>query len=178
MKFDNPYFDLLLDFDGSNIKYLIVGGYAAILYGANRMTSDMDIIVDLETDNLKMSLSVLGKNHFFLSHPYIKENELTPENILQWKKEKNMKALRFENKLHPFLMVDIILDLPEDFDFLYKNRLQKREGKYTLSFIGKKDLIKMKSKAGRLQDYQDNFSMTGEAAWLEKIKEKYSNEKK
>ncbi len=178
MESENLYFDILSGLEEKNVRYLIVGGYAAILFGANRMTNDMDIIVDLQVDNLKACFDVLKANHFLLFHPYIKENEVTPEKILKWKIEKNMKALRFESKLQPFLMVDIILDLPKDFDLLYENRFQKKAGKSSLTFIGKEDLIEMKSMAGRLRDYQDNFSITGEAIWLEKMKEKYSNDKR
>jgi hypothetical protein len=177
METKNPYINIFQDFQANNIKYLVVGGYAALFYGTNRMTIDMDIIVDLKMKNLKGCLNVLKKNGFMLSHPYIKESDLNPKNILIWIREKNMKALRFENKSKPFLMFDIVLDLPKAFGQLYSNGLKHETEKSSLYFIGKEDLIDMKAKAGRLQDYQDNFAMTGNAAWLGKIKEKFASEK-
>ena len=175
MEPSNPYFEIFSEFEKSGLEYLIVGGYAAILYGAARMTKDMDIIVDLKTPNLTKCLDILRQNNFILSHQHVGEEDVSSENILKWKSEKNMKALRFENNSQPFLMIDMILDFPGDFPKLYENRLQKKVEERSLCFMGKKDLIEMKSMAGRLQDFQDNFSMTGEVIWLDKIREKYAN---
>jgi len=35
------------------VRYLLAGGIAVNLYGIERATADIDIIVDLEDDNLK-----------------------------------------------------------------------------------------------------------------------------
>jgi len=39
----------------SEIPYMVVGGFAAIFYGEPRLTLDVDIVVDMRTEHIKIS---------------------------------------------------------------------------------------------------------------------------
>ena len=43
----------------NKIRYLVVGGIAVNLYGIERATADIDLVVDLEDRNLKRFVSVI-----------------------------------------------------------------------------------------------------------------------
>ena len=40
------FFDILLTLDRIDVPYMIIGGFAAAIYGNNRTTYDIDIVVD------------------------------------------------------------------------------------------------------------------------------------
>lgn len=47
-----------------NVEYVIVGGIAVLAYGTPRTTMDADIIIQMDTKNLKMFAKYLADNHF------------------------------------------------------------------------------------------------------------------
>lgn len=46
------------------IRYLLIGGYAAILYGVERATFDIDIAILSQSSEIKKTLSLLSKLKF------------------------------------------------------------------------------------------------------------------
>lgn len=51
--------------NGEGVKYLLIGGYAVILYGGARTTKDIDLLVDSGEENIrktKKALAVLPDN--------------------------------------------------------------------------------------------------------------------
>ncbi len=42
------------------IKYMLIGGYAAILYGVKRATFDIDIAIALSQDNIRKTTALLS----------------------------------------------------------------------------------------------------------------------
>lgn len=47
------FFDILLTLDRINAPYMIIGGFAAAIYGNNRTTYDIDIVVDLNERHIQ-----------------------------------------------------------------------------------------------------------------------------
>jgi len=41
------YFDIIKAFEDLNVPYVIIGAYAAAVFGSTRVTYDIDIVVDL-----------------------------------------------------------------------------------------------------------------------------------
>ncbi len=46
------------------IKYLLIGGFAAVLYGVPRSTFDIDIAISLDSDGISKTTSLLSKLGF------------------------------------------------------------------------------------------------------------------
>ena len=44
----NLLIDVFKSFQKYNVKYLVIGGIAAVLYGVHRATFDLVIVIDLE----------------------------------------------------------------------------------------------------------------------------------
>jgi hypothetical protein len=48
--------DLARELDRAHVRYLIVGGVAVVAHGYVRLTTDLDLVLDLETENIRLAL--------------------------------------------------------------------------------------------------------------------------
>jgi hypothetical protein len=91
---------LLVD---NNIKFILIGGYAAIIHGSTMVTNDIDILMPFEKNNLKNLLIAL-KN----IHPLHQENK---KPLIKTADElSNFKNLHLNTDIGP---IDILGDMPE-----------------------------------------------------------------
>jgi hypothetical protein len=51
---------MVLGLQRANIRFVVIGGYAAMVHGSPRVTNDVDICYDREPDNLKRLAEVLA----------------------------------------------------------------------------------------------------------------------
>ncbi len=52
--------DVIKALNNRNVDYILIGGYAVILYGMPRLTQDLDIIVQMSHENLKSFRNALN----------------------------------------------------------------------------------------------------------------------
>ncbi len=52
--------DVIKALNNKNVDYILIGGYAVILYGMPRLTQDLDIIVQMSHENLKSFRNALN----------------------------------------------------------------------------------------------------------------------
>ncbi len=57
----NRLTEVLKSFQEHDVRYLIIGGIAAVLYGVPRATFDLDILIDATPDNAERLLSAMGE---------------------------------------------------------------------------------------------------------------------
>ena len=55
----NRLTDVFKSFQKYNVKYLVIGGIAAVLYGVPRATFDLDIIIEASKENARCLLEAL-----------------------------------------------------------------------------------------------------------------------
>jgi len=61
----NPDFrEFIGSLNDNGVRYLVVGGYAVALHGYPRYTKDIDISVELESDNASKIIHALGQFGF------------------------------------------------------------------------------------------------------------------
>jgi hypothetical protein len=53
-----PFFEALND---TQVRYVVVGGLATVLHGYARLTADIDLMVDLESAELRKGIDALTK---------------------------------------------------------------------------------------------------------------------
>jgi hypothetical protein len=149
------YFDIFSELNNAKVQFLIVGGLAVNLYGAPRVTQDIDIMIALDRENVghfNMVLKKLG---------YVPRVAVDPEGLAdqairdRWIKEKNMKAFSYFHQKDSYKVVDVVLFSPIDFKTARTRQTVKQVSGVPLPLIGIDDLITMKESSGREQDLSD-----------------------
>ncbi len=51
---------IIKSFNKHKIEYLLIGGFAAVLYGVPRSTFDIDIAISLESKNISRAIALLS----------------------------------------------------------------------------------------------------------------------
>ena len=132
--------DLYASFASQDVKYLVTEGVAAILHGVNRMTVDVDVLIEATPENAEAALKALGE--IGLGTALL----TTPEELL------SQQVTIFED----VLPVDIHTWTPGiDFDQAWSRRRVEVLHGVTVSLLSAEDLIASKEAAGRPQDLED-----------------------
>lgn len=164
------FIEIFSTLNKEGVRYLVVGGIAVNLYGIERATADIDLVIDLEEDNLNRFVKAIKKLGFKPKVP-VKIEDLPNKEIRdRWVKEKDMKVFSLFDPKNPFFLLDVFVEMPFDFQKVYKAKKGIRVGRIYIPLIPLKDLIIMKEKTGRPQDIADVF-------YLKKIKKEMKDEK-
>lgn len=143
------------EFNKAKIKYLVVGGVAVNLYGYMRYTGDLDILLLLDKDNLEKTEKIMKKLGYGMRLP-VDIKALSDEKLVKkWLKEKNMTAYSFFPPVGNPIMLDILVEESLRFEKVVKNRVLRKMNKLIVPVVSIQDLIKMKRRANREQDYTD-----------------------
>lgn len=154
----------------ARVKYMLAGGIAVNLYGIERATADMDIVVLLDENNL---LRLVGMSERLGLKPKIPVNIadiVDPEKRRVWIKEKGMKVFSLYDSKNPFLILDVLIDFKFNFNEVYKRRKKIRLDDTTISVVPLDVLMAMKKETSRPQDRADVF-------YLGKIAGEWQDEK-
>jgi hypothetical protein len=148
---------------------MVAGGIAVNLYGIERATADIDIILDLEGENLLKFVEVAKKLGLKPRVPVKLEDFIDPEKRLSWITDKGMKVFSLYDPENCFFVLDVFVEMPFNFNEAYKQRKKMKFEDTAIPIVSMKDLIEMKKKAGRPQDRADVF-------YLEKILKEWKDE--
>ena len=131
-------------------KYILIGGHAVSIYGFPRNTIDIDIVVPYDVKNTERLIRILSGLGY--------KNVTTKDGVLL----SDIYALS-PLELHRYgtvtmsgttlWMVDVLFT--HKFDVLYKASRIVHYERIPIRVVGLKDLIDMKTKAGRPQDIID-----------------------
>jgi hypothetical protein len=141
------------------VHYLVTGGIAVNLYGISRATADIDLIVDLETANIKRFISAAKELGLKPKLPLKLEDLMIEEKRLEWKQKRNMVVFSLFDPKSPFFLLDVFVDIPFDFDTVYNKREKIKAGNVVIPVIPITYLIRMKEKTGRPQDRSDVYHL-------------------
>jgi len=133
--------ELLSILERHDVRYLVIGGYAVMLYSEPRWTKDLDIWIALDAANAKAVFSALREFGAPLSG-------LTEEDFAA--------PGYFYQMGNPPLRLDIMMDIPGgDFELAWTRRNTIDLGGTAVHFINREDLIAVKLASGRDQDIMD-----------------------
>jgi hypothetical protein len=149
------YEEILRALNVERIRYLVVGGIAVILHGVPRDTADLDIMPDFDQGNMLRLVKVLGKLGLKPVIPEPPEAIANPENRARWIREKHMKVLTFQDFELAFRTVDVFVRHPVPFERAYACRRRVKLLSTVVPIAAEKDLIRMKTEAGRTRDLYD-----------------------
>lgn len=153
---NDPLLRLIQSLSRKRVKFLVVGGMAAVLYGVERATFDLDILVSKEDPNLQALLKVLKSAGFrtVWKLPKRSEKPISPAPIgkIQPRHMSRAWALRFINSE----TVDVLLYASEKvFNLFWKHRRKIKFRGIVIPCPHLRDLISLKRWAGRPRDLYD-----------------------
>ena len=140
------YEKILTSFNNNNVEYLIVGGIAVTLYGADRTTKDLDIWVKTTDENLeKIKASFIGLGFSEINiHEAIKRIQ-NGETIIVPDTEENLFKVDILGLFSSFIQ----------FETAYNQKTEMKLGSINASIISLGHLIESKIHAGRDKDLFD-----------------------
>ena len=136
---------------------MVAGGIAVNLYGIERATADIDIVVNLEKKNLSKFIRVAKKLGLKPKVPVTLNDFADSEKRKNWIVDKGMMVFSLYDTKNPFFLIDIFVKVPFDFDEVYKQRKRIKFEDTIIPVVPIKTLIEMKEKSGRPQDRADVF---------------------
>lgn len=153
-----------------SVKYMVAGGIAVNLYGIERTTADIDIILKLDEENIAKFISVAKKLGLKPKIPVKLEDFIDAEKREGWIKGKGMTVFSLFDLKNPFFLLDVFVEIPFNFDEVYKTREKIKFEDIIIPVVPIKELIRMKERTGRPQDKADAF-------YLNKILKEWKDEK-
>jgi hypothetical protein len=139
----------------AGVRYVVVGGVAAVLHGHARLTADLDLVVDLSAPQAKRTIETLVALGLEPRAPVDPLGFADPSQRAAWIKEKNMEVFSMWSRKDPMLIVDLFVQDPIPFEELWDRSLAIALGNTTVRVAAIADLISMKRRAGRPQDLLD-----------------------
>ncbi len=139
----------------AEVRYLVVGGVAVVLHGYLRTTRDLDLVVQLGTENLKKALEALKNLGFEPAVPVPIEAFANPVARDSWIRDKNLLVFSLWHPQRPGFQVDLFAEEPFDFEETYSRALRVPLDSTTAMVVSAHDLIALKRRAGRPQDLAD-----------------------
>jgi hypothetical protein len=127
-------------FHSHEVKYLVIGGVAAILHGVPRTTLDLDILIEATLDNAQRLLRAMEEGGLATAAMISAEELLTKEVTI------------FRDRAR----IDVQTSTPGiDFEQAWARRSEMTFRGVRLSVASKEDLIAPKQAAGRIKDLDD-----------------------
>jgi hypothetical protein len=140
--------DILKHLAKNNVSCVIIGGYAAIVYGSTLATEDMDVCCDFSPENLlRLQKALSGLHPVHRMTPNRKPLELTPQNV------KDLKNLYIDTDLGTLDCLGYVNGIGEFKDVLKSSRKIEVDG-VELNILTLDALIKAKEAMQRPHDKQ------------------------
>jgi hypothetical protein len=148
--FQDDFRDFIKVLNDNDVDYLLVGGFAVILYGHARVTGDMDIWVERSEQNFNKLVKAFHQFHMPLF-------DMTKENFLN---HKDWDVFKYGRKP---VAIDIMTRVKGlDFAECYKIAREFEDGEIKIKTLHLNHLLQAKKAAGRLKDLDDIEQLTKE----------------
>ncbi|MBM3152780.1 MAG: hypothetical protein FJZ96_11380 [Chloroflexi bacterium] len=136
----NILMDVFSSLKRYEVRYIVIGGIAAVLHGVPRATFDLDILIDADPDNARNLLDA------FLDARLGTAALITPEELL------SQEITIFKDRVR----IDVQTSTPGlKFDEAWRRRETMEYQKQEFYVASREDLISSKRAAGRPVDLED-----------------------
>jgi hypothetical protein len=142
--------------NAAGVRYLIGGGLAVVAHGHVRFTADVDLLLDLESQNVLRAIDALEGLGYRPRAPVPFRAFADPLTRQEWLRDKGLTVFSLSSDSHPATEVDLFVETPIDFEAAYR-RAERREvgAGVEAVFVGFDDLVYLKEQAGRPIDLDD-----------------------
>jgi hypothetical protein len=140
----------------AGVRYLVAGGVAVNAHGYQRLTHDLDLVLQLEPENLLAAMQALADLGYRALLPVRAEAFADPAQRRQWVEERNLQVFSLISDAHHGTAVDVFATEPFDFETEYGAALiAELATGLEVRFVRLPTLIAMKEAAGRPRDRDD-----------------------
>lgn len=137
------------------VRYVVVGGVAVNAHGYQRLTHDLDLVVDLRPENVRLALDVLADLGFRPVLPVPADAFADAEARERWHRDRNMEVFSLASD-QARLTIDLFVREPFAFDAEWASALRvELSPGLSVPFVALDTLIRMKERAGRPRDRDD-----------------------
>jgi hypothetical protein len=150
--------------NGAGVRYVVVGGVAVVLHGHLRTTADLDLVVQLGSDNALRAVRVLEGLGYRPRAPVAAEQFADPAARETWMREKGLTVFGLWSDRFPGLEVDLFVAEPFDFDAVHARAVKVPLDRTTATVVSLDDLLALKQAAGRPIDLADIEALRALAA--------------
>lgn len=134
------------------MQYVVVGGLATKLHGHLRLTSDIDLVLAFDRDNVLRAANALSAMGLVPRAPVDPALFADAEVRDDWVKTRGMLVFSMTSPAQPLFSVDIFADPPIAFDELRESATQVNLEGIVVLICSIKHLIEMKLGRGRSQE--------------------------
>lgn len=154
------YLKLFRALEREKVRYLLVGGVAVNLHGAERMTMDVDLMLAMDRANLERFKSAAHSLRLKPAVlPVTLEQFCDAKMVAGWTKKKHMLAFQLRGPELEAPSVDILVKPVVPFQSAYRRRKPMKIGGVSISVAAPEDLVALKSGTGRKIDESDILAL-------------------
>lgn len=139
----------------AGVSYVIVGGLATVLHGHVRLTSDIDIVLAFDRENVLKAVSALSTLGLVPRAPVDPALFADPEVREDWVKNRGMMVFSMASPSQPLFSVDLFADPPIEFQKLLGSATTVELEGTQVTICSIEHLIQMKLSSGRSIDLDD-----------------------
>jgi hypothetical protein len=139
----------------ANVRFVVVGGLAVLLHGVDRLTADVDLVIDLAPEATARTITALTESGYRPLAPVPALEFADPAKRAAWQRDRGMQVFSFWDTRNVRPTVDVLLESPIAFDALWRDAVEMRIGSIAVRVASLEHLIQMKEAVGRPQDLAD-----------------------
>jgi hypothetical protein len=126
------------------VDFIICGGMAAVFHGVERMTMDLDISLNMNSQNIKKFLLVVKNLGLIPRVPVPPESLLDKKQVEFFVREKNALVFTFLDPDLPYRQIDVFLAKDKSYHLLKKHAVNANVGSQKVKVISTAKLLEMK----------------------------------
>ena len=151
----NQFARILDALNRADVRYVIVGGFAALLHGNNRSTADLDLVIDLSPPESAKAIAALQSIGMRPRLPVDASLFADPVQREAWYREKNMLVFTMVDPANPAPVVDLFVREPIAFHSLLRDAVSVTLQGIQVPVCSIDHLIEMKIQSARPHDLLD-----------------------
>lgn len=154
------YLRLFRTLEQEKVRYLLVGGVAVNLHGAERMTMDVDLMLAMDRANLDRFRAAARSLRLKPAVLQVTLDQFCDAKTVEsWVRDKHMLAFQLRGPELEAPSVDILVKPVVPFQAAYRRRKRMKMGGVNISVAASEDLIALKSGTGRKIDESDILAL-------------------
>jgi hypothetical protein len=139
----------------ARVRFVLVGGLALVLHGLDRLTADVDLVIDLSAESARAAVQALTAAGYRPLAPVDPLALADPAQRLEWQSVRNMQVFSFWDSSNARPTVDVMLEPQIPFEDPWAEATLVNIGGHEIRIASIEHLIVMKEAAGRAQDLAD-----------------------